>query len=172
MFDLAWVRPENATVLPNARPPRRGLTRLRKLACGPLLLLILCVLGGCQSEEAFAPRPLDQAIKHPSPGVRVAAVQRAIQSGDTSEVPELIEMLDDEDPTVRMLASSSLKRITGRDTGYLPYASPEVRRSQRDAWRLWWASQQQIGDSASSPPLYPVSKPMTMDSPHGEGMGE
>ena len=169
-FDLVGPRPENKdvhsrflqqpTLARSAPSETSGGMSPRTIAALGVVVGALW-LGACQSDDAYAPKPLDQAIRHPNPGVRTAAVQRVIQSGDTSEVPELIEMLDDEDPTVRMLASSSLRRITGRDTGYLPFAAPAIRRAQRDEWRVWWNARQQTGAVApQGAPALPEPAPL------------
>ncbi len=56
---------------------------------------------------------------------------------DTTVVPTLIDLLDDEDEGVRFYAILALERITGTRRGY-DYASSEAARAGSvRAWRRW-----------------------------------
>jgi hypothetical protein len=52
-------------------------------------------------------------------------------------VPALVDRLADSDPVVRLAAYEELRRRTGRDFGYVPWASPEERAVAIDRWRTW-----------------------------------
>ncbi len=56
---------------------------------------------------------------------------------DSQVVPALIARLDDEDPVVRLTANEELRKRTGRDFGYVPWASAEERSAAIARWRNW-----------------------------------
>ena len=67
----------------------------------------------------------------------MAAVD-TIRSDDTAKVPQLITMLNSQDPAERMIASDALKRLTGQTLGY-DFADPEPVRYEAIArWRAWY----------------------------------
>ena len=103
-----------------------------------LLAAILAGLGGCGSDAKRPIRP-EFDLRDPSACRRTEAVAMVGASKTTQHVPTLIDMLDDEDPAVRLTAGATLKSLTGHDTGYRASATQEERRKQQDAWRAWWA---------------------------------
>jgi HEAT repeat protein len=108
------------------------------LACG-LLVLACGLLVACGETARRAVRPAED-LAHPYGGVRMRAVGEVRRTGDTTHVPALIELLDDDDPGVRMAAGSALVALTGHDPGYEPWADAAERRAQVEAWRAWWAT--------------------------------
>ena len=59
-------------------------------------------------------------------------------------IPDLIDLLEDSDPSVRQLAAGTLNRLTGINRGL---AAPQWRDEPNDAqrtaiadWRSWWAT--------------------------------
>lgn len=103
------------------------------------LLALGTVLGGCSSP----PRPLRPAedLASPNPSVRAQAAGEVARRGELEHLPAVIELLDDDDATVRLMAGRTLRTLTGHDTGYRPYASPDELRAQVALWRAWWAAQ-------------------------------
>ena len=61
---------------------------------------------------------------------------------DSQVIPALIERLADADPVVRLAAHEELRKRTGRDFGYVPWASPEERAGAIGRWRS-------LGDSGA-----------------------
>lgn len=116
------------------REPRGG-----GAASGLVLLLVLGVLAACGGTSRRVIRP-KQDLVHPYSGVRMRAVGEALKAGGTEHVEALIELLDDDDPGVRLAAGDALTELTGHDTGYEPWAGPAERRRQVEAWRAWWAA--------------------------------
>ena len=49
----------------------------------------------------------------------------------------LVERLSDTDPVVRLAAHEELRKRTGRDFGYVPWASPEERAVPIEQWRAF-----------------------------------
>lgn len=120
-----------------ARRRRRPLTAL----C--VLLLGLC---GCASDDAGPRIDPSRDLFDPNAAVRTKAVHQAVREGGRSQVPRLIELLDDSDPGVRLAAGRGLRTLTGRDTGYRADLLPSERREQVLEWRAWYSS------SPSGPP--------------------
>jgi HEAT repeat protein len=125
-----------------------------------LALALVSLLGSaCASER---PRPIQPAddLHDPNPSVRSQAASEVARRGDQRLIPELIELLDDEDGAVRLVAGQALRELTGRDSGYRAYApEPELRRQVED-WRAWWASRPASRAPAAAPPapLVPGSR--------------
>ena len=57
------------------------------------------------------------------------------RESDEQVVPALVARLDDEDPVVRLAANEELRKRTGRDFGYVPWASDEERAGAIARWR-------------------------------------
>lgn len=131
------------------RAPRHGRRpvggRLRSAA-----LLLGVLLTACANDR---PRPIQpvEDLHDPSSTRRVQAVAEVRRLRSEEQVPALIEMLDDEDESVRLVAGATLKDLTGRDTGYRPYAGPEERRRQVEDWRAWWRSRARAPLAPPSP---------------------
>lgn len=85
----------------------------------------------------------------PNPAARTRAMARAARTGDTSHIPELIEMLDSDDPAVRMLAINTLERLTGQTLGYDHGAPPAERHRAIDRWVQWAMDTPRAGEADS-----------------------
>jgi hypothetical protein len=88
-------------------------------------------LGCAQGPHRFG------RIQHPAPLVRARAVGLGRRQPDSQVIPALVGRLGDTDPVVRLAAHEELRRRTGQDFGYVPWASPEERSSAIDRWRAW-----------------------------------
>lgn len=119
-------------------------------ACVALAGLLLLVVG-CGTP---GPRPVDprRDLHDPSPARRTQAVLMVAQERREASVPALIEMLDDEDPAVRLAAAETLTRLTGRATDYRPWDDATRRRAAVLDWRAWWASQPGEREAQAPPP--------------------
>jgi len=131
--------------LSGKRPPARILpARL----LGPLLLVCLGtgMATGCSSTSR--PRPIKPGIDlhSPDPSLRALAVQDLATRGDHRYVPDMIELLDDRDDAVRLVASGALTSLTGRESGYRAFAPRAQRLEKMDAWRTWY---EQAGSNRS-----------------------
>jgi hypothetical protein len=124
--------------------PTRRASRIRSAA--GLLLAVLAT--GCANDRPRPIKPSDDLFD-PNPSRRVQAVTQVRRTGASEHVSTLIELLDDEDETVRLMAGTALRDLTGRDSGYLPYATPAERRLQVEAWRRWWAERPAPAGGAS-----------------------
>jgi hypothetical protein len=61
-------------------------------------------------------------------------------------IPELIDLLADTDPAVRVSSATALKRLTGETFGLEPQSWGEPDRDVAPSlaqWRAWWESERQ-----------------------------
>ena len=100
--------------------------------------VFVLILGpGC----GIAPRSF-VGVYNPAPIVRARAVSLGQGLPETVVVPTLIDRLDDPDPVVRMSAHEELKRGTGQDFGFVPWADPSERERAVTRWQRWWKDRQ------------------------------
>lgn len=97
----------------------------------------------------------------PEPAARNAAIVKAAESKDPAAIPDLVRMLDSDDPATRLLAIDALERITGQTLGY-DYAAPDRdRREATDRWQKWVENHGRPNPQSTLPsahcPLYPSS---------------
>ncbi|MBL9001652.1 MAG: hypothetical protein JNK25_11000 [Phycisphaerae bacterium] len=82
----------------------------------------------------------------PEPAARNAAIVRATAASDAASVPDLVRMLRSDDPATRLLAITSLRRMTGETFGY-DYGAPP---GERDAAIARW--ERHIAERSSAAP--------------------
>lgn len=118
-------------------PARARPALLASKALGAALLGAL--LLGCAAD---GPRPLKPEfdLHDPNPSIRAQATAEVGRLGSVDQVPAVIELLDDEDPAVRVMAGRTLADLTGRRDTTRAYAPPDDLRRQVEAWRAWWAT--------------------------------
>ena len=71
----------------------------------------------------------------PEPAARNAAIVRAASERDQSAIPDLVRMLESDDPATRLLAISTLERLTGETHGYRASDRHSDRRAAVARWR-------------------------------------
>jgi hypothetical protein len=100
--------------------------------------VIALAAAGC-----VGPRHLTEPqMLRSSVGVERAEAATAIgERMDRSRVDDLLRLLEDDDPAVRLAADHSLKKISGKDFGFVPYDDEVKRRPAVAAWREWWAAE-------------------------------
>lgn len=92
-------------------------------------------IAGC---GALTPRTF-RALSNPAPVVRAGAVGLGDEQPDAVAIPAWIDRLDDKDSVVRLAANEGLKKRTGQDFGFVPWAEPSERAPAVSRWRAWWA---------------------------------
>lgn len=105
---------------------------------GAVVLVVVVALGGCGAKTSF---------DSPDSAARLRAIQRAGAADDRSSIPKLIEMLDSDDPAVRMMAIGVLEDMTGENMGYDPIAPGYERDEAVDRWERWERTRQGQGDN-------------------------
>ncbi|HWE40595.1 MAG TPA: hypothetical protein VG406_28870 [Isosphaeraceae bacterium] len=111
-----------------------GRRRRRAAALG--VALAAAVAGnGCGIRPRFL------TINHPAPIVRARSAGLGDGLPDAVVVPSLIDKLSDPDPVVQLSADQALRKRTGRDFGFHPWADPAERAKAVARWRSWWQAQ-------------------------------
>jgi HEAT repeat protein len=114
---------------------RRPLAR-RAVLDGALALALAAVGAGCVHPRE--PVRLDS----PDINTRIAAIKRVAETKDRTAAPQLVALLDDEDPAVRFFAIEALERIAGDRKGYDYYDdAPDDRRPAIARWHQWLVDQ-------------------------------
>ena len=108
---------------------------LRSLMLG---LVLAVSAAGC----SIAPKGFFQSRHDPAPIVRARAMGMGRGLPNQVVVPALIEKLNDPDSVVRLTAHEELRKRTGQDFGYAPWADAADRAPAVNAWRQWWQAQQ------------------------------
>jgi hypothetical protein len=115
------------------------------------------LVGGC----AHGPRSF-RKIEHPAPLVRARAVGLAGRQPESQVLTALVGRLADADPVVRLAAHEELRRRTGQDFGFIPWASPEERAGAVERWRTWLGQGAQRQLPRGRSPVPPVSPGKTL----------
>lgn len=79
---------------------------------------------------------------------RAQAVMDVAEQNEWSDIPRVIERLEDDDETVRLMAVGTLREMTGREFGYKAYAPEHERRKSAERWRNWWEAEGKRGRKA------------------------
>ena len=86
---------------------------------------------------------LGNKLEDDDPEVRRAAALAVAMKEDKANVYKLIERLSDSEDSVVRAARASLKSLSNEDFGPTNGASREDRAKSINAWKAWWARQQQ-----------------------------
>jgi hypothetical protein len=101
------------------------------------LATVVLVLLGCGG-----PNLTWQQKMNSSAGVeRAQAVMTVGEKNMWPAIPQVINRLEDNDVSVRVLADETLCNMTGKDFGYNAYADEKERREAVARWRSWWESE-------------------------------
>ena len=88
-------------------------------------------LGGCSQPKVEA--DIDSDV----PQERLMGLAESVRANDRSAARAYVEMLESQDPAVRMFAIGALERMTGETKGY-DFAAPERERAAAvAAWAAW-----------------------------------
>lgn len=91
-------------------------------------MVVLAALAGCGGS-------IKPSFDSPEPAARNAAIVHAASTGDKSAIPDLVRMLESDDPATRMLAITTLERLTGETHGYVARDRASVRREAVLRWQ-------------------------------------
>jgi hypothetical protein len=113
-------------------------------------VIVVAPFWGC----AHGPRN-SRKVQNPPPLVRARAVGLGRRQADSQVMPGLVDRLSDPDPVVRLAAHEALRKRTGRDFGYVPWANPEERAGAIEQWSAF------VGQGRGSPdrPVRPPARP-------------
>lgn len=99
-----------------------------------LMTAATALAWGCSA--AVAP-----SYDDPVPAARIGAIQRSAEAMDRSQCGNIIESLDDNDPSVRLAAIGALQRLTGETFGYRFNATSGERAEAISRWKDWLSKQ-------------------------------
>ena len=127
-----------------ARDPGAGSRLLPPGRLGGVFAVVMGALFllGCASDAPPAPLQPAFDLYHPSASTRIEAITAVEQSNAREHLPDLVRLLDDREPAVRMLAHDALERMTGRQAEFPAFAPPAQRAAAVQGWRDWLASAQ------------------------------
>ncbi len=91
-------------------------------------LMAVLLTGACAGPS------LEGGFDSGDPSVQLDAIRDAMRSDDINAAPHIVELLDADDPAVRMLAIAALQRLTGMTFDYRHADPPYLRR---EAIRRW-----------------------------------
>jgi hypothetical protein len=120
-------------------------------------VIVVAPSWGC----AHGPRNF-RKVQSPAPLVRARAVGLGRRQADSQVMPALVDRLSDSDPVVRLAAHEQLRKRTGRDFGYVPWASPEERAGAIEQWRAF------VGQGRGSPDR--MARPLPSPSPQSKAL--
>jgi hypothetical protein len=136
--------------------PRKDVVRHGRSVAKLAILVALAQIWGCgQGPRNF------RKIANPAPLTRARAVGLGGSKTDSHVLPALVGRLDDTDPVVRLAAYEELRKRTGQDFGFVPWASPEERTTAVARWRAW------IGQGGRN--SAPAPSMQSMQGPPGPG---
>ena len=111
------------------------MTNLRYCKCfagfGYFVPLIFVIAGCDHYGRKFGLSDLED----PNPRIRIMAIKWAGENKVSAAVPRLVDLLQDEDLSVRFYSICALNRITGTDHGYDYKAAPHLRAAAVKRWR-------------------------------------
>ena len=83
---------------------------------------------------ACAAPPPSSDFSSPDSASRIASIEKAVQDRDAARVRQIVELLDSDDPAVRLVAITALETLTGQTNGYHYDDPPSARKSAVERW--------------------------------------
>lgn len=109
-----------------------------------------CIVSCSLSLPACGPT-IVPSFDSPEPAARNSAIVRAGANKDQEAIPDLVRMLDSDDPATRFLAISALDRITGERFGYEASQDEARRVAAVQRWRSYANDYRPRGTSPLDP---------------------
>jgi hypothetical protein len=152
VFDTRWMHPLLVLKGTSAQAELQARTRHLLAAVGKAKLAYLYEAELRRLGEPGVPPLLALLAEQPSPqGVderqRGFAAWLVADMAGTAHLPQLIELLADQDPQVRAAMAAALARITGENQGLSPHdwrGDWERCAEPFENWRLWWTEHRHL----------------------------
>jgi hypothetical protein len=84
---------------------------------------------------------LREKLQEENAEIRRAAALACAMKEDKAFIPDLIDLLEDNERPVSYAAYAALKELAGKDFGPVPNATPTDRAAAVAKWKEWWKSQ-------------------------------
>ena len=112
------------------------------------LIVYISLLVGAALMHTGCGDPLDRNMQmrdldDPDVSIRIMAIKWASENKRTDAVPQLVNLLQNEDRSVRFYAIQGLKQITGTDNGFDYRADPVSRADAVKRWQKFIESDKQ-----------------------------
>jgi hypothetical protein len=130
-----------------------------------LITALVAFLPGCV--------PIPAGFDSPVPGARIDASVRAANERDAEAIPDLIALLDSEDPATRLIADNALEWILGRETGFDHAGTWAERRAEVERLRQAYLAGELVPQAEPTPvntghdPVDQSEGGITPDHEHG-----
>ena len=108
--------------------------------CLWLPAMMTLILAGCAG--LFDRKPQLSDLDNPNSTIKIVAVKWAGDNKVSSALPQLVDLLQDEDSPVRLYSIEALRRITGTDCGYDYKAAAHVRAVAVKRWHQFLKTNQ------------------------------
>lgn len=123
---------------------------------------MLLALGSC------GPAATAGGFDSANPAARMYAIEHAARSSNRAAIGRIVEQLDCDDPAVRLMAITTLKRLTGETYGYRDFDPPQVRREAIERWvKAVNADEVPSAQLSTAPPPTPSQTPLGHHADHG-----
>ncbi len=112
--------------------PRKVAVRIGQIIARVGVAGALVLSAGCAHTPWYT-----RKMRQGAPLAQARAIGLASRVPDSRVLPVLIEQLGNSDPVVRLAAHEELRRRTGQDFGFVPWAPSEERSSAVERWQAW-----------------------------------
>ncbi len=106
-----------------------------------LTALPIILAGGALLSPSCAPSATEGGFDSANPAAKMYAIEQAAKRGDKAELGRIVEQLDSDDPAVRLLAITTLKRLTGETFEYRHHDPKDVRDRAMRRWTEYASGQ-------------------------------
>jgi hypothetical protein len=103
----------------------------------PSRIAAALILAGCSSTSEPLTGDIARDLQHADPRFRAQAARLAVEQNRVDLAPDLVKVLSDDDAAVRMWAGIALRKLTGQDFDFRPYAGPVERDEAIGRWESW-----------------------------------
>ena len=101
--------------------------------CLWLPAVMTLILAGCTT-GLLDRKPQLSDLNNPNSTIKIVAVKWVGDNKVSSALPQLVDLLQDEDRSVRLYSIEALRRITGTDCGYDYKSAAHVRAAAVKRW--------------------------------------
>lgn len=116
--------------------------------------------------------PIPKGFDSPEPAARIDAAAEAVGRSDTGKIPELIVLLDSDDPATRLIGILALERLTGQRLGYDHAAGVEEREPAVVRWVEWYNENADALEAGLDPRGIGASTRVRGGPGEGDGLGD
>ena len=125
-----------------------NLKNTNRFDCFLLCWVIILMLAGCTDSQSRKSQLSD--LDNPDSTIKIMAIKWAGDNKASAAVPQLVNLLQDEDRSVRFFSIEALQRITDTDCGYDYKAAPDARGEAVKCWHQFLKTEQSRNGSKES----------------------